>query len=234
METRVDQPVERIVVVASRCIAQRRGAATHAHALGQKVGQQERPGRLQHRLPDHILHFAHVPRPGILAQQPPGLRSHGAHLLVQIAIGLPEKMIDQQVDVGTPFPHRRQIDRVPVESIEQVFAKQVSGDHVFQIPVRRGDDPHVRRDDLLSAHALELLFLQHAQQLALQQGRHVADLVEKQRAAVALLELAYAPLVRAGERALFVSKQLAFQQRFGDRRTIDRQKRPLRSLAELV
>ena len=50
-------------------------------------------------------------------------------------------------------------------------------------------------------------------------GGHVADFVEKQRAAVALLELADAPPVGAGEGASLVAEQLAFQQRFGDGRS---------------
>ena len=48
--------------------------------------------------------------------------------------------------------------------------------------------------------------------LACAPGVHVADLVEEQRAAVRLLELA-APLLRgAGERALLVAEQLALDQ----------------------
>ena len=44
--------------------------------------------------------------------------------------------------------------------------------------------------------------------------RQVADLVEKDRAAVGLLEAADAPGVGAGERAAFVAEQFAFEQGF--------------------
>jgi hypothetical protein len=67
------------------------------------------------------------------------------------------------------------------------------------------------------ADALELLFLEHAQQLGLQVGADLADLVEQQRAAVGELEAAFALLVRAGEGAAFVAEQLALEQRFRQR-----------------
>ena len=69
---------------------------------------------------------------------------------------------------------------------------------------------------LVAADALEALLLQHAQQLGLRGGRHVADLVEEQRAAVGLLEPADAAAIGAGEGALLVAEQLALQQRLGD------------------
>ena len=61
---------------------------------------------------------------------------------------------------------------------------------------------------LLAADALELLLLQHAQQLELQRRRHVADLVEEQRALVGQLEAPELALDRAGERAPLVAEQL--------------------------
>ena len=70
------------------------------------------------------------------------------------------------------------------------------------------------------------LILQHAENLGLHQRRHVADLVEEQRAAVALLELADPLAVGAGERAFFVAEQFAFQQLLGNGRAVDRQERP--------
>ena len=56
------------------------------------------------------------------------------------------------------------------------------------------------------------LLLQHAQQLRLQLERDVADLVEKQRAAVRQLEAADPLRDRAGERAALVAEELALQQ----------------------
>ena len=96
----------------------------------------------------------------------------------------------------------------------------------------RGDDPHVGRLHLAPADAGELALLQHAQQAGLGVERHVADLVEEQRAAARLLELARHRPVGAGEGALLVAEELALDQVPRDRRHVDRDERP--GLAQAV
>ena len=78
--------------------------------------------------------------------------------------------------------------------------------------MRRRDDAHVDRERLGAADALERALLEHAQQLGLRLGRHVADLVEEDRAAVRGLEAADAARVGAGERALLVAEELALEE----------------------
>ena len=84
------------------------------------------------------------------------------------------------------------------------------------------DDARVDRDRLAPADPLDHPLLQEAQQLDLQRQRDVADLVEEQRAAMGQLDLALGRLDRAGEGALLVAEQLAFEQVLGDRRAVDR------------
>jgi hypothetical protein len=64
-----------------------------------------------------------------------------------------------------------------------------------------------------------------AQDLRLAGGAELADLVEQQGAAVGQLELAGEGGDGAGERAAFVAEQLAFHQRLGDRRAVQRHQR---------
>ncbi len=61
--------------------------------------------------------------------------------------------------------------------------------------------------------------------------RHLADLVEEQRAPVGLLEAAFAAALGAGERALLVAEELGFHQRLGDRRTVEADERALAARA---
>ena len=63
--------------------------------------------------------------------------------------------------------------------------------------------------------------LQHAQQLGLDVGRHRADLVQKQRAAARMLELAVARPERTGEGAGLVAEQLALDQAGGKGGAVD-------------
>ena len=63
-------------------------------------------------------------------------------------------------------------------------------------------------------------FCRTRRQLGLRRQRHVADLVQKQSAAVGVLEQARLVLGGAGEGALHVAEQLAFKQRFDHRRAV--------------
>ena len=72
-----------------------------------------------------------------------------------------------------------------------------------------------------AADALELPLLEHAQELGLERERHLADLVEEQGAAVGHLELAGLARHGAGEGALLVAEELAFEQGLGERGAVD-------------
>jgi hypothetical protein len=66
------------------------------------------------------------------------------------------------------------------------------------------------------AEPFEFTLLQHTEQLGLQFERRLADFVEKDRPAMGQLESPDPLRDRAGKRALFVAKQLAFEQAGGD------------------
>ena len=87
---------------------------------------------------------------------------------------------------------------------------------------------------LRAAEALELLLLQHAEQLGLQLRRDVADLVEEQRPLVGQLEAADLLADGAGEGALLVAEQLALQQPRGDGRAVELDEGPVPARAQVV
>ena len=128
----------------------------------------------------------------------------------------------------------RQAHRHDVEPIEQVLAEQPLPDHQPQVAVACGHDPDVGPDRMVAADRDELALLQHPQQPGLRLERHVADLVEEQRAAIGLLEPAEPARVGAGERALLVAEQLALDQLARDRRHVDGDERAVAALAEIV
>ena len=103
-----------------------------------------------------------------------------------------------------------------------------------EILVGGADDAHVDLDRAMPADPLDHLILQEAQQLDLHRQRQVADFVEEQRAAIGALDLADGLLHRAGEGALLMAEQLAFQQGLGDRRAIDRDEGLLGARAQAV
>src|SRR5258706_9234915 len=118
--------------------------------------------------------------------------------------------------------------------MEEVFAELPFPSHRFQIAVRGSDNARIHRNSFGPAYALESLLLEHAQEFHLGVGWQIADFVEKEGALVGLLETADAPLVRARERAAFVTEQFAFQQVLRDGRAIDCDKRGFGARAMLV
>ena len=76
--------------------------------------------------------------------------------------------------------------------------------------------------------------MQDAQQFALDRHRHLADLVEKKRAAVRLLETSDALGAGPGEGALLVTEQLALEEIFRNGRAIDGEERPVVPRAVLM
>jgi hypothetical protein len=87
---------------------------------------------------------------------------------------------------------------------------------------------------LAAADALEFPFLQHSQESELSFARQVADLVQKNRTTVGQLEAAEAPLQCAGESAFLVSEQFRSDERLRDRRAIDANECPRRTIRPLV
>ena len=152
----------------------------------------------------------------------------------ELARALLQEEAGQRRDVFLALAQRRQAQADDVEAMEQVFAERAGLDPLLQVLVRGGDDAHVAAHRVVAADAIELAVGEHAQQARLQVERHVADLVEEERAAVGLLEAAAARGLRAGEGAALVAEQLGLEQVLRDRRGVDRDERAAGARAVLV
>src|SRR4051812_14645890 len=98
------------------------------------------------------------------------------------------------------------MDAHHVQTIEKIFAEISHRDFLFQVLVRGGHDAHVRLEGDVAAHARKLAVLEHAKNLARELERHVADFIEEERPAIALLKAADALSGRAGESATLMAE----------------------------
>ena len=94
------------------------------------------------------------------------------------------------------------------------------------MPVGRGDNPHVDLNVAVTAEPGELAILQDMQQLGLQRGRHLADLVQEDGAVVGELELAWLCLQGAAEGAALEPEHLRLEQVARQRGAVDLHKCP--------
>src|SRR5262245_3503766 len=118
---------------------------------------------------------------------------------MQPSAALLHEMSEQLGNVVPTIAQRRQHDREHTKTIKQIEPEAAFGDFPLQIAVGGRDHPDVDAARDIVAHALELAFLQHAQQLRLEIERDLSDLVEKQRTAIGELKAADAVADRAGE-----------------------------------
>src|SRR6476620_1095989 len=93
-----------------------------------------------------------------------------------------------------------------IQSIKEVLPEPLLGDFFFQVLVGCADNANVRADGLVAAYPRKLSLLQDSQDLALDLDGHLADLVQKQRAVIALLEAPNPLAMRASEGSLFVTE----------------------------
>ena len=122
---------------------------------------------------------------------------HRHGVLADLALGqargggdLVHEIVDQRGNVLAPLRQRRHPNRYHGKPVVEVLAEATLGDLLFQIARGRRDDADVDSDLVGAALALEGLLDQHAQDLLLGLARHVANLVDEQRAAVGLFQRA--------------------------------------------
>ena len=128
-----------------------------------------------------------------------GIESRNARavLLVQIL----QHDIRDQRNIFLTLTQRRNYDLEYTQPIVKLFAQMRS-----EFLTGRGKYPSVYRDFLLAAKPPHSQVLENAQQLRLRRERHLADLVEKQSAALSLLKAAGRTLHGSRKRAFLVAE----------------------------
>ena len=113
-----------------------------------------------------------------------------------------------------------------VDAVVQVAAKAAGVCGFAQVLVGGAHQRKVHRHRLAAAQGRDLAFLQHAQQAGLHGQRHVANLVEKQSAALGLAQSPNrALLARAGKGTGGVAKEFGLNQMLGQGGAVDGHKR---------
>jgi hypothetical protein len=105
--------------------------------------------------------------------------------------------------------------------MSKILAERPLRNRLLHVLVGGRDEPDVGLDGVRSSDALELTFLQDAQQFHLHSRADIANLVQEQRSALRQLETSLLARGRPGERALLIAEQLGLDERFRQRRAAD-------------
>src|SRR5581483_5258031 len=189
-------------------------------AFGEDRGALQRVGEL-----------ANVAGPAPSEQRLRDLRRQLRGRALQLAPDALEERPSERHEVRRTLAERGQAHREDGESVVEVLAERAVAHRGREVAVRRRDPPHVGRDRLRSADALEAPLLEHAEQLRLEVRLQLGHLVEEERPALRQLDAAAPARDRARERALLVAEELALEELLGERGAVDRDERPARALA---
>ena len=84
---------------------------------------------------------------------------------------------------------RRHAHRENVNPVKQILPKSIFFNEILQISMRGHQYSDIYADGLVPAHAFDFSFFKHPQKFRLHCQRHIANLVQKQRATLSLFEL---------------------------------------------
>lgn len=87
-------------------------------------------------------------------------------------------------DILLPLPQGGDVDADDVQPVEEIGPEQTALHRLLQIAVGGNDQPEVQLDLLGAGEALNGLLLNQLQELGLDMGGQLADLIQEQRAVV--------------------------------------------------
>ena len=158
-------------------------------------------GGHDHRALDDVTKLPDVARPGILLQR---RECRPVDESMRLPNAFENSSTNRHTSSGMSSTRSRSggtANRKHIQAVVRVLAERSFGDPLFEIAVRRGDDPDVHANRLRAAEPLDRPLLQHPQQLHLHVERQVANLVEKDGRMIGHLEAPDLARQRAGKRA---------------------------------
>jgi hypothetical protein len=126
------------------------------------------------------------------------------------------------------------VDGDHIDPKPQVFPEFSGSNQFGNVAVGGGDNAHIHGNGPVVPHPLELLGLQDAEQLHSDGERDVAIFIEKNVTAMGGLEAALAMAIRTGKGTLDMAKELTFQERFIQSRTVELDRGAVVSSAQFV
>ncbi len=180
---------------------------------------------------DRVPKLPHVARPVIVAEDRLSFGRNAADNASRFPRALEHKVPGQSWNVVTPLGEGRCPHGKNLQAVVEILPEPAGRDRGFEVAVRRCDQADVDRDRASAADPVDFTLLERTQQLGLDGRSQLSDLVQEQRAAAGQLELSLLTGDGSGERALFVTEELAFQESFRQRGAVDGNERAAGALA---
>ena len=141
-------------------------------------------------------------------------------------------MLDEHRDVLATLAERGNPDHHDRDTVVEIGAEGAGVGGFLGILVGGRHETNVRTDRLGPADLDELTALNHAQQLGLEIGAELAQLVDEERAVIGLRKYPFTVFDGAGERAPHVTEELALGEALGHGGAIEGDQRPVAAIAD--
>ncbi len=145
-----------------------------------------------------------------------------------------EEMLRQGRQVLQVFGERRRLDAKDGESIKEIGAEAALLCPASERLMRRRHNANVDAHRLVLAYPLQFPALEKTQQLGLKRQWHLANLIQKQRAAVRRFNSSCPALYGASERAARMAEKLGLQQCLRDGGAVQRNEGPVSTRAQAM
>src|SRR5215212_9357468 len=132
-----------------------------------------------------------------------------------------KEKLGKQQNVPIALPQGGQVEQDDGQTEVQIFPERVALDLMFKVPVGGGQDPHVDPAVPNAADPPHGALLDGPEQLSLQRGLEITDLIEKDEATLGRLEQAELGFLGIGEGTPFVPEQLRLHETGGEGRAVD-------------
>ena len=178
------------------------GGGRGAGDVGGDVGEGELGALGEHdHVFDGVFELAHVAGPGVGDQGVAGFGVHAVDFFAEALHAAAQDVINQQRNIITAGAERGEFDHRAFDAEIEVFTERLVAHSLQQIAVGGGEKADIDFDGVVGAEAGDFAVLQDAEEFGLHGERHVADFVEKERAAVGVFETALAVATDVGEGA---------------------------------
>jgi len=169
---------------------------------------------------DGVGELAYVAGPGVRGKEIENIGREVAER-AQILSGVQlVEVAGQDGELTRAVAEGRQQTAEDAKAVVEVSAKPLFGDGALEMNSGCCYESEVDALRTFGADPTELMILEDGEELGLETGRKLGDLIEEQGAAVGLLDEAAVRLQCAGEGAADVAEEFGFKQRLGDARAI--------------
>ena len=161
-------------------------------------------------------------RPVLLLEELQGLFRDARDLSAAPITDLRQQPVNQERDIVAPLPQRRQCYREDVKAVVEVLAERPFRDHLCEVAICGKNKADVDAPGFRATDRKKLALLDESQQLSLDLGAHVADLVEKDGAVVGRFKNTLLGHNRTREGSANMAEQLTLEKFHGECAAVDR------------